>query len=366
MAEVITLKVSTGDTIPKLVSYPIAVAPEGAKISTSCKGKGKKRKYILSSNCHGLPFEAQDYSSQNLCKYALGFYDENKKELELLPANHIFIMEKLQDTSGVDVNDILSPLSHQQRKANLTEAFGSKKKKRAMKAIESNTISADSISTASALSQIIVSTNESTHPSQDSESSHKAQENAAKDALEAQRGIMLPPHDTSALTLQDAYPLQDLLTKAIHQSLKEWVVNIAKEYNDKGILAGQGSHWNERLGSELGGCIGVSVGHIFSRFETSPSQLTQKLGLLLLYHVQLKFCKVMLDSRRAIEREELQTALAYPPSEVFRHLTHSFSVFRKVAGKPAFASTKVLMYVGSGVCLFVVVGDITGGCTYLL
>lgn len=350
MGDSVSVKVTLDENVPKLASYPIAVSEDSnVKISALCKGKGKKRKYLLQSDHEGLPFEGHDHSSQNLCKYALGYLDEKTNEIELLPCHHIFVMEKVQ--RDVDV-DILSPISHQQRKASLTEAFGSKKKKRAMRAMESNTISAESISGASSISQLIVSSNETTESPQVSQPSDVMKESAAKSALQAQREIMLPPHDTSATSLSTAYPLSGMVPRNIYHALREWVEAIAVEINGESaadtnsvdsFLSGQNDGWLQRFRQDQSPDFVVEAfSQIFSQYKEKPKDLKKKLGVVLLYNAQLKFCKAIIDCRRQIDKEDLQKLLSFPPSDVFRHITNSFAVYRKSGGKPAFAGTKAL------------------------
>jgi hypothetical protein len=356
MTDFVTINVGEDDSVPKLAAYPIAISDDSKfKISAFCKGKGKKRKFLLQSDHHGLPFEAHDNSSQNFCKYAVGLFDEKTNEIELLPCHHVFVMEKASADQDADFDeDLMSPLSHQQRKASLTEAFGSKKKKRAMRAMESNTISADSISGASSISQMIVTSNESLEsPKMSNKDSNIGGESAAKNALQAQREIMLPPHDVTASTLSGAYPLTDLIPGNVHHAIKEWIASIAAGFSDcspddkDGIdssLVSQNAEWLEKMRQDRSPEFVVNMfSEAFSQHRSKVKDLKRKLGLLLLFDVQLKFCKCIIDARRQIDKDEFQKMLAHPPSEVFRHLTNSFAVYRKSAGKAAFTTTKAHM-----------------------
>ena len=79
----------------------------------------------------------------------MGVLDRRSGTMQLTAAEHIFVMKP----QLVSKNDVVrnSAMWNFDRKASLTEEFGSKKKKRAVRAAQSNIISSENISGATAV-----------------------------------------------------------------------------------------------------------------------------------------------------------------------------------------------------------------------
>eukprot|EP00602_Paraphysomonas_sp_CaronLab_P006161 CAMPEP_0185021998 /NCGR_PEP_ID=MMETSP1103-20130426/4715_1 /TAXON_ID=36769 /ORGANISM="Paraphysomonas bandaiensis, Strain Caron Lab Isolate" /LENGTH=337 /DNA_ID=CAMNT_0027553851 /DNA_START=109 /DNA_END=1122 /DNA_ORIENTATION=- len=240
-----------------------------------------------------------------------------------------------------------SDLTNYERKQSLTEAFGSKKKKRAMRAMESNTISAENITGAEAINHVVANMSKTQSPSaggtQDDDSSTII--NAAQQAIEMQRRQMLPMYETTATSLSEAYPIQGLVPSGVYHGLKEWVEGVVAELSGEGepVLSSLAGDWEDKLAKEGAPQMVLSlVAQTFAQHSSKPAELKRKLCHLLLYTCLLRFCASMIDRRRPMDKDELAKELMNPPPQVLRHITDAFAVHKKTNGKSAFVGTKAL------------------------
>ena len=149
---------SSSTLIPRLLSFPGGVPKSlndkdnDDKSSNSnyelIIGKKKKKRLIIANDTNlDVTYHGSDYSSsshkKNACKYAIGIYDKDKDVLILQEADHAFVMRPLFTFDGKD--GTMEETSHLtsseiqgwQRKHGLIEAFGTVKKRKAVKAQKS-------------------------------------------------------------------------------------------------------------------------------------------------------------------------------------------------------------------------------------
>eukprot|EP01038_Epipyxis_sp_PR26KG_P005592 gene5592-7720_t len=157
MTKLKILSVEEKKDFPLLVSFPTGVPNgiEGSQIVVRQKlenrGKGSKRHISAELNeetGHNVNYEGIDYGEyskvNNCCKYGVGVYNEATGNVRLFVSDHIYIMKaKFNHAIQPEVN--LS-LSNVDRRESLTKEFGSRKKKKAAQALQSNRISSDNIS----------------------------------------------------------------------------------------------------------------------------------------------------------------------------------------------------------------------------
>lgn len=140
---------------PLLVSFPQGVPDnvDEMQLNVAQKtGKHSTKTHIV-SKINNIEYKGNDYGDQSSkydgYKYAVGIYNVKSKDMNLLSADHIYVMRPKLDFHEAPARH--STMSYAERKQSLTEEFGSRKKKRALAAAQSNIISAENISGASAL-----------------------------------------------------------------------------------------------------------------------------------------------------------------------------------------------------------------------
>jgi hypothetical protein len=134
---------------PLIVSFPQGVPEnsEDMQINVFKKSSKNTRTQII-SKINGLTFKGSDYGEYSLkkdgYKYAVGVHNVKTNQIKLLQTDHIFTLKAELNFGEAPVRN--STMSYGQRKQSLTEEFGSRKKKSALKAAQSNIISTDNIS----------------------------------------------------------------------------------------------------------------------------------------------------------------------------------------------------------------------------
>ena len=332
------------DEPPTLLSFPFGVphCSDGMQLQAFEKSTSKKRKFILESDCTGVKFEGCNYGvsnhSNDFSGFSIGVYNESTGNVELYSAGHAFTMQQQGD---VDVNsEVPSALSADsmtamERRQSLTDTFGSKKKKRALRAAESNIISSQNIVAADTISEmltesIIENDRQNAAASSCGELDPTATPTAPKSAMEQHRETMLPPFDASATALKYAYPLSGgLIPRHVMHLLQEWV-----ETEDTTKLFRQDSSSCSQT--------------VLDIFDLNISQLKEKklskgLGSLLLLDTMICLAVQLSETSKPIVKETLVEKLSSPPSLILRHLTDGFAVYKKSFGKGSFVSTKSLM-----------------------
>jgi hypothetical protein len=268
-------------------------------------------------------------------------YDEGTGVVELHCVGHAFTMEQQgQEDDEVPAALSAASMTAMERRQSLTDTFGSKKKKRALRAAESNIISSQNIVAADTISEIltesIIGNDRKTAASSQLEADASS---LPKSAMDQHREMMLPPFDASATVLKEAYPLVGgLVPRHVVRMLEEWVDSASSQMSG----GGSAGDWQQRLDQDSY-CQTVQ-----DIFDLNISQLKDKkfkkgLGSLLLCDIMVRLAFQLSESSKPIVKETLEEKLSTPPPQLLRHLTDSFAVFKKSFGKSSFVSTKSLI-----------------------
>jgi hypothetical protein len=333
---------------PTLLSFPFGVPQSSDEIQLQAfeKNTSKKRKYILESDsAAGVNFQGSNYGVNNMSNdctgFSIGVYDEGTGVVELHCVGHAFTMEQQgQEDDEVPAALSAASMTAMERRQSLTDTFGSKKKKRALRAAESNIISSQNIVAADTISEIltesIIGNDRKTAASSQLEADASS---LPKSAMDQHREMMLPPFDASATVLKEAYPLVGgLVPRHVVRMLEEWVDSASSQMSG----GGSAGDWQQRLDQDSY-CQTVQ-----DIFDLNISQLKDKkfkkgLGSLLLCDIMVRLAFQLSESSKPIVKETLEEKLSTPPPQLLRHLTDSFAVFKKSFGKSSFVSTKSLM-----------------------
>ena len=112
---------------------------------------GKRKKRMITGELKGVSYVGSNYeegSSKKIvdvCKYAIGVFDEQTGEIQVTPIDHPYVMRPKIAAHSTAARTTTTMTSYE-RKSALTDAFGSKKKQRALRAAQSNVISTENIS----------------------------------------------------------------------------------------------------------------------------------------------------------------------------------------------------------------------------
>ena len=153
---------SSRGSFPSIVSYPQGLPSnyEDCQIIAGKKGDGKSAKTIVLSQggSKSVQYRGTDFgenaSSKNCCKFAVGVRNKTTGAIQIIKTDHVFVMRPNVDNERTKASRN-SSMTYNERKSGLTEEFGSRKKKRAQAAAQSNIISAENISGASALENML-------------------------------------------------------------------------------------------------------------------------------------------------------------------------------------------------------------------
>jgi hypothetical protein len=162
----------------------------------------------------------------NTCSYAIGIVNTVTGIMTVLPTSSAYIMKPVIDQHIQVTTD--PNLTNKERRSALTEEFGSKKKKRSVLAVQSNSISSENIQGGLALEAVMSS---SKYQDKDSITNDM---NAADKALQTNRASLLPYHNINADDLKDAYPIEKLVPSSVLESLQELFNSIILENNNDG------------------------------------------------------------------------------------------------------------------------------------
>lgn len=321
----------------------------------------------------GLNFFGCDYdthnSNNNMYNYAVGVLDSNNNTLSLEPINHIFAMNVVNTNDNENITDDNNnaSLSNYDRKHNLTDVFGTKKKKRVMKQMESNIISTDNITGVDAIHNAITITKQSADNNNNNDGDNEGNdelhtqgsEGAAEQALILHREQMLPHFNISGKTLNEVYAESDLVPGNVEKGIKEYLSQLQTELQERSNSGDNNStprklelneikqYLREKGWTEI--CLElVDMIYTISYDTNATNQDTQnnkpffkRLRMIYFLSCMLKFCVCLLSShKRSVSREELLTNLDNPPLQLLRYLTETFATHRKVKESHTFQTTK--------------------------
>jgi hypothetical protein len=328
---------------PRLLSFPFGVpAASSIPLQAFEKSTNKKRKYKLESEFSGIKFQGCNFGVHNvgndLTSFSIGVYDEKTGVMELHSVGHTFAMEQQVDENA-EVPAALSAASMtaMERRQSLTDTFGSKKKKRALKAAESNIISSQNIVAADTISGMLM---ESVAEKDRDLASQRDDGSAPQTAMEQHRQMMLPPFVATATSLKEAYPLSGgLVPRHVMSMLHEWVENCCGEMSGGGCA----DDWRSRFTKDP--LCPKTVLDIFdeSVAHHSDKKFKKYMASLMMCDAMIRLAVALTESSKPVLKETAEQLLKSPPAQLLRHLTDSFAVFKKSFGKGAFVSTKSLM-----------------------
>ena len=350
---------------------------------------------LLLGEMLGLNFVGYDYDnhnvSYNMNNYGVGVIDSHAQTIKLSSISHIFTMNLLNKNED-EIPDNNPLLSNYERKHNLTDVFGTKKKKRVMKQMESNIISSDNITGVDAIHQAITVTipsenqlegkkkkniegnegeegenEEEEEQEEEGKKGKKGTESAAEQALELHREQMLPRYNLLGQTLNEVYPEADLIPSAVQKSIKEYLYKIQLELQEQITLAASAAEskpttatsqrlelntikqfLREKGWVEL--CLEL-VDMVYAASFHTTTTTTQDLQIMksffkhlrMIYFLScmLKFSVCLLSSnKRFTSREEFLNSLHHPPLPILKYLTDTFALHKKVQEVHSFQTTK--------------------------
>lgn len=326
------------DEIP-LLSFPQGVPTDISEMELIVRQRGelKKRKREIVGKLDQLNLIGRDHvgggSSRRIpdaCSYAIGVLDPATNVLSVYPAGHAFVMNPVFEEHG---SGLAAEASYLDRLRASTEAFGSKKKKKSLKATESNRISSENILGASTLEKALV------EKTNDNEEDEPFVANAAEEALEAHRIKMLPKYDVTATTVEGAYPFKDLIQKdhvvALSKYLNSQVLR-AEDLPHAKFLEAMRAYTPMKLVTALAGAV-----HSFHLTESTPSKaakdaFSRDMAKVLMLHALLAlYLQLAQDRHQKVAKNNitLSSKLNYP-APVVKQILYEFTSIKE-AGKIA-------------------------------
>ena len=340
-----------------LVSFPQGIPwnVEEMQVSVQERASKKKRKRKVTASLNGFEFIGSDAHKYDASKYAIGVLDESTGVVEVVPVDHPYILRpQVRLQSGIRRES--SGLTNYERKQSLTEAFGSKKKQRAQRAMASNVISTENISGVGAVEAVMSELADNGGPG------IETIVNAADKALEAHRKNFLPPFDLSATDVKNCYPLHLLIPTNVIDSLSE-IYEVAGAENFADSSLSLIDLLEEQIRERSSGSSNL-VFNLFLEMKSSLSLIISKDGenskkqkkfekkfrekycllLYLLFAMEL-YLKLSTTHNHIMPKEDFIQALSTPSNSmiVSRHFQDSFLEFKKIGGKHMVFSTKQLL-----------------------
>ena len=288
---------------PQLLSFPRGVPfandsdTAGPLISVYRKGSGRKQKGAVVFASSAVTYKGCDFAERGndsraaSCRYAIAVYDGGDV-LRVLPAPHAYVMRPefagMQNhpevcpspsflppfflpftrsrltaslVSSAKAPIRLSSMTAQERRESRTEEFASSKKKRAVKASQSNSILSENIAGAAAMESAVSRTCAAaleSAVSEHCESMQLARDEASAElqdggdtALEKQRRENLPYFDLQATEAGDVYPFDRLIPASVLDKVEKFydsTVDAAQEAEGEAEQSARALRaWMERL-----------------------------------------------------------------------------------------------------------------------
>ena len=282
-SKVVSCKVLTAEAgqCPSLVSFPVGVPPNAGEMELQLvyRTHGNKKKRVVSTAIDGLLFRGcddGDFSSANSAvQFAVGRIDESTGVMRVIPAGHAFIMRPtLEKVDKTLAPPRLSSMSTMERREMRTEAFGSRKKKRAQQVAASNSISAQNISGASVVEESMTNA-----VNMDDESENL---NATERAISNNRSLYLPTFNLDATAPADIFPILGLVPEQVDAALEELSDKIYKSIEDEwgqGEVGGNGDESQQRKKLKSGQLCEYFLSHMQTKESASECVLRSILRL---------------------------------------------------------------------------------------
>lgn len=320
--------------IPMLLSFPHGVPQnaEGMTVDIYQKGKVKRRKRVVEGLLENILFQGSNIGDQSeandLCKFAIAELDESTGELKLVEANHAYVMHPIHHDK--DRFESQSNMTNYERKVSLTEAFGSRKKQRAMRAAASNTISSENISGASRIESTMTAV---------IEADTLQVADAAKEAIEAQRKLLLPPYNETTTVISEAYPLDGVVPPHVVKAMKEKYEEFEAGLDLARVTV---SSVYEQLKKDITHEYVLQLVHgMLGNILENKKIFKKNIIYALFLHYMMRFSLAI--STRPVKKSDLMLQLGNPPSQVLHYLAETFAVYQKRKGEAVYVSTKSLM-----------------------
>ena len=312
----LTLKVASNDdgSIPLLTAFPQGVPfdADDMQVIFGQKGDGRKRKQVLIGDLNGVKYRGDDFGDNSRKndnnRFAVGYLPEGSKEMTIFQAEHIFVMKPKFDNVVVPAR--YTSMTNAERKQSLTEEFGSRKKKRALKAAQSNTISSENIAGATAVEKAMAN-------QMDDTDANSVLVNAAEDALEKNRQLLLPTYEIEAVIVDEAYPIKSLIPPHLSNALRERYEVMNTEMlraSSEPAAKLDVFNWVQRLESEFSSSlVSTSLSNLSTEDKKSSKKHGSNISRVLLLHYMLRFyLKITASYDRVETRMEIARATSAP------------------------------------------------------
>jgi hypothetical protein len=274
--------------LPSLMSFPggLPSKADEFRVSVGRKGSGRKCKHILtceSNDSRKIVLKGYDYGSQSCKKdtvqYAVGVYDKSSDTLTLIPSSHVFTMRPTIN-KGDSMMESSPGMANYDRKRGLVDAFGTDKKKRAVKANEAKRVDGTKVVGLSAVQRSITTEIEASQQASQESNNLGHGEDGAAIALSAQRERLLPKFDQDALQTRKIYNLDGIMPPRTRELLEKWHDKIAKDLVKK-ISEGDGGMvdaWNTAFGEMSDAVVipSLSMGLSISSRESDADDTTKR------------------------------------------------------------------------------------------
>jgi A49-like RNA polymerase I associated factor len=338
------------DSLPILVAFPQGICEENHDdmqliIGKKSDGSKKRKQHVVIADLGGMKYRGDDIgknSTRNdFCKFAVGVVREGGKDMEVYRADHVYVMKPQFSSERVPERN--ASMTNTERRQTLTEEFGSRKKKRALKAAQSNIISSENIVGVDAVESTMATEVEDMDV-------NAALINAADQAMERNRQLLLPTYNAEATAVEDAYPIDDLVPKHLSSALKNRYETIRAEL---AAISGQDedalvdvSLWRERFRKEQAmSIVDASLDQLSAASSSKHKKVEKKhktaISRLLLLQYMLRFyLKVIAAFDQTVVMEDLWKDLEGMPSEVLDYIAGTFCIKKNARGKPSLLCNK--------------------------
>lgn len=332
-------KTALENDTPVLLSFPAGV-PNDVSDSTLDlyrKKSGSRAKQTLTCDSEGGMYRGIDYgtvgASADAYTYAVGAYDQATHTMKIYPAHHPFAMSRLpaEDTSS----DAVSNMTAWERRNALTEEFGSRKRKRAAKAAESNIISIENISGAA-----VVEANMTDRV----DASEKKPASAAQTALKDQRLLLLPTYNEFATELPEAYPLDSILPEDIRNMIAESYTEKFEQLASDEITLDSKESWIQHFLPQSSGNFVSSLvaDNIVSTMTKHKKSCKYRACGLIYLDMLLSFYSAM-SSSSTVKKDDLVSKFSWPIG-VLDHIAANYAISKTVRNQCMYQRSKQNRY----------------------
>ena len=328
---------------PMLLSFPHGIPPNADNMAVDVyqRGKAKRKKRVVEGVLESILFQGSNIGGQSeandLCKFAVAELDESTGELKVVEANHAYVMHPIHEDKGRFESQ--SNMTNYERKVSLTEAFGSRKKQRAMRAAASNTISSENISGAARIESTMTAA---------IEADTVQVADAAKEAIEQQRKQLLPTYNEKTSVISEAYPMEGLVPPHVVKAMKEKYEEFESGLDLSRVTV---SSVYEQLSKDITHEYVLQLVHgMLGNILENKKVFKKNIIYALFLHYMVRFALVI--STRPVKKTDLMLQLGNPPTQVLHHLAETFAIYQKRKGEAVYVSTKSLMCVDNSHIFF--------------